>query len=432
MEMVEETESPRLYHLWCAISVVGAALGRRCYLPFMDDKILPNMFILLVGNAATRKSTAMNIGKRLLKECTDVQFAPDSTGGKHQGLVSAMLGEEGKEEDELEKALSEAGVDEMLSDTGLGNLPFGDARKKKLRIAPEDKHVLYATASEFNTFIGHNNIEFLEFLGKTYDGEEYKYQLRKEWITLENTLINLIGCTTPTNIATAMPPSAIGQGFTSRIILVYGDKKYKTLDRPPPFSPELRARLQNALRTIYFEFGGPFKETDGAYQYQKSVYYRPSEIVDSRFTYYSARRHTHFTKLGMILAAMRGSLLITEEDYTLADKILLQTEQLMPEALGEYGLSPVSMAKQRIVEFLRAVDEPVTSNVLWSMLGRDIKLNEFHSCLQDLIASEKIERVDIQVRGTRQTAYIPISPLAPETLELMDALQTSPGTGTVQ
>lgn len=429
MEMVENTESPRMYHVWCAISCVGAALGRRCFLPFGHSVIYPNEYVLLVGNAGTRKSTAMGVAKSILAEATDVRFSPDSTGGRHQGLVTAMRGPQDEEDDDLKKQ-----VDKLIDDfsaTDIGNITFGNPTKR-LNIAQEDKQVLYTTASEFNIFIGHNNIEFLEFLGKVYDGEPYDYQLKNEQISLAHPLMNLIGCTTSTNIATAMPPEAIGQGFMSRIILVYGDKKYKKVSRPTPFDQGLRSKLQSTLRQLYFQFSGPFRETQEALDYQDSIYDAPSELIDSRFTYYLTRRHTHMLKLAMILAAMKGSLIIGRDDYMLANSILLQTEQHMPDALGEYGTSPISIAKQKIVEYVRAVDMPVTSNMLWHMLSGHIKLHEFEECMRDLVGSGKIVRERARMNGSDQTVYIPATAYQPDTLELMDALSTSTGTGTVQ
>ena len=433
MTMVEDTEPPRLYHVWSALSIVGATLGRRCYLPFGYEDLYPNIYVLLVGNAATRKSTAMKIGKKLLASCTDVRFAPDSTAGKYQGLVTAMVtGEEKEEDTAMQAEIEKLFKDKVVGPEDLGMLHYGKAPKPMPVIDPVDKHVLYAAASEFNTFIGHGNLEFLEFLGKVYDGDDYEYQLRNTKDVLKDPLMSMIGCTTPTNIATAMPHEAIGQGFTSRIVFVYGAKKYKRVPRPAPFHQEFYSFLQRRLRQLYFDWHGAFNETREAYAYADAIYERASDLMDSRFAYYLQRRHTHFLKIGMILTAMRGKKDIELQDYQLADRLLIETEKFMPEALGEYGLSPISMAKQKIVEFVRTVDEPVSSNILWSMLGRDIRMNEFVACLQDLCAQDKIQLVTVTVRGQKQAAYIPKIAHGAEMLDLMDAVQTSTGTGTVQ
>ena len=91
MSMVEDTESPRLYHLWASVSAIACSLGRSVHFPMgVAGDIYPNHYILLVGDPAARKSTAMKVASRLLKDCTSVRFAPSDTGGQRQGLIRAM------------------------------------------------------------------------------------------------------------------------------------------------------------------------------------------------------------------------------------------------------------------------------------------------------------------------------------------------------
>ena len=65
----------------------------------------------------------------------------------------------------------------------------------------------------------------------------------------------------------------------------------------------------------------------------------------------------------------------------------------MPEALGEFGLSPVGAAKQKMVEFLQQTNEPISSKILWSYMSRDMKITDYKMALADLINSDKIEEV---------------------------------------
>src|SRR3546814_10218402 len=50
MAMVEDTESPRLFHLWSAITGAAAALGRRCFFQLGPITVYPK----------DRKSTRLN------------------------------------------------------------------------------------------------------------------------------------------------------------------------------------------------------------------------------------------------------------------------------------------------------------------------------------------------------------------------------------
>lgn len=127
-------------------------------------------------------------------------------------------------------------------------------------------------------------MELFEFLGKIYDGSPYTYQLKNTpKLTMDDPLLSLLGCTTPTNISEAMPSAAIGEGFTSRIIFVYGGKKYKSVRRPKAFDPTLEARIEKRLSHIHYKLAGKFTESDAARELADSLYDRDSKLIDGRF-----------------------------------------------------------------------------------------------------------------------------------------------------
>ena len=253
---VEETESPRIAHIWSALTSVAACLGRRVQLPCDIGDTYANMYTVLVGPPSIKKSTAMKIAAKLVKQSTDVRFAPDDTGGQRQGLAAAMQGTEIKEEMDFAQSF-----DSVASSAGLMQLGDGvqtnDGLEKLLNMAVDirDRHTMFATASELNSFIGHNNFDMLTFLIKVWDGDDFEYRLKTSEMILKEPLLTLIGCTTPTNIAEAMPQAAMGQGFMSRVILVHADKRYKRV-RKPKLNMELEPVLKRTFSTIFNTFNG--------------------------------------------------------------------------------------------------------------------------------------------------------------------------------
>jgi len=428
MQMVEATESPRVYHAWSALSGVGACLGRKMWFPWGSGKLFPNIYVLLVGSPAARKSTAMEIMQDMISECTTIKFAQDDCGGKRQGLIALMAGEEddpdiediGKQMESMLLSPDSIATIEVDMSTGEANRPT------------EDKHVIMVASTEFNNFIGHGNIEFLEFLARMYDGKRYKYQLKnkKEKLLMDEPLINLIGCTTPTNIAEAMPSAAIGQGFMSRSILVHGTKRHRELETLPEIPSHLMEEVKKRYSDIYFTMKGQFTRTKDAVDFSQYIYGRPLELNDGRFIYYASRRHTHFLKLAMIFAASRLSNEINLEDVQNSDALLLATEKTMPDALGEYGLNPISAAKQKIIDFIVHAKEPVTMNMLQQFMHRDLRLQELGQCVNDLINANKIQMVESRLLGTR--AFIPKMQVSNEMLNLMENAQNSPATEMMQ
>lgn len=389
LALVEDTESPRIFHIWGAVFSVASALGRRCWLPFGTFDIFANQYILLVGTPGTRKTTAANQAKKLLPR--SIRLAPSDTGGQRQGLVLAMQGDDTSHKEFLNGAELGARENTIASLTQLEEITNDPLEEEAIEIAEADKHHLAVVASEFSRFIGQNNLSMLDFLGERYDGEDYRYLTRQSNITLKNTLMNILACTTPTMLNNSMPPAAGGQGFLSRMILVYGTRKYKQVPRPMAPSVELVEKIKGRLSDAYHRLSGPFDETPDGRSYSESLYGYSIEISDSRFGYYAERRYTHLIKLAMCLAASRGDRLITKSDYEESHRILRATERGMPDALGEFGLNPLALLKQEILEQLRATQGPLTMEQIVAMFHRDARSREIAEVINDLLKMGQVK-----------------------------------------
>jgi len=409
LEYVEETETPRIMHVWAALTGVGACLGRRVQLPFGITDIYANMFVLLVGPPGVRKSTAINLMQKRLRHATKVRFAPEDTAGARQGLIIAL---ENKDEqaDEKEKAELEAAA---------ATLDLEKLNGYNITIDSRDAHVMFAVASEFSSFIGHNAIDMVTFLNKMWDGESYDYKIRTVRHLLHNPLLSVIGGTTPTNISTSLPASAIGHGFTSRVILVHANKKYKKVPRPPALDRTIEKSIDETLSYLSNTFDGDMKETKEAASIIDSLYDTEIKLNDPRFIYYVDRRQQHLLKLSVILAAARRSKSIERTDVEEANLILTYTETFMPDALGEYGLSPLSAAKQKMVEFIQHAKGPVTVNILWAVMQRDMKVVDFRNSLAELVNSNKI----LEVHTNQGEAYVYMDREDEETERVMKLIQ---------
>lgn len=365
---------------------LSSALGRRCFLPFGPMVIFPNHYILLVGTPASRKSTAANLMKRILKNSTGVRFAPQDTAGQRQGLVNAMLGNAEQAKEFLREVELGARDDSMLGLTlnDIAEITDDPESDEAQYISEADKHHISVISGEFSRFIGQNNLQMLDFLTTMWDGDDYEYQIKSGITELKNPLINLLGCTTPTSIANSMPPAAGGQGFLSRVILVYGARKYKSVPRPEAPPVELVDKVKSHLNDVYHEINGAFDETPDGRAYSEGLYEFPLEITDSRFGYYQERRYTHLIKLAMCLCAARGDRVICKDDYEEAHRILRATERGMPDALGEFGMNPLAALKQSILEFMRST-HVIPLEELRGHFHRDARSTEFMEVMNDLV-----------------------------------------------
>lgn len=387
LQYVHNTEPPILMHLWAAIGTAGACMGRHVWLHYNVSDLFANQYILLVGPPGTRKNTAIKYPVRLARNVTDIQFAPDDTAGQRQGLIAAMQEFDAVNEDDqddLAAAIMSADMD------ALANTTFS-------AVPAEDRRVLFAVATEFGSVIGQNNLDMTRFLLKMWDGEDYKYQLKSSFMVLNNPLLSILAGTTTSDLTSLLPQEAMGQGFMSRIILVHGAKKEKSVPRSH-VDRDQEPYLESVYRFLFNTLRGEMQESPEAADRLDHIYETKNVVLnDTRFIFYIERRHTHLVKLAMVLAATRFSNVIELQDIEQADAILTATEQHMPEALGEYGLSPLGTARQKLVEFIRSANQPVTDTVLWMVLQRDMKLSDYRLAIANLLNAKKIVEVDTRV-----------------------------------
>lgn len=407
LEFVEETESPRLFHIWCLLSCAAACIGRRANIPFGDGGIFPNMYVLLVGPPGVRKNTAINTPVKIVRSAVKLRFAPNDTGGQRQGLIKAFIGEkeELRADEEMQQAFDMADIE------ALGKINVGKMTS--------EHHQMFAVATEFESLIGTNARELCTFLQKMWDCEPYDYHLKNEQVTIEDPCFNILAGSNPTAIAESLPKTAIGQGLTSRCILVFGPEKYKDVDWPDSLEDDDRDIFRTIFKEIWSNIRGDFQITSEAKKKIIWLNHVDHGISDTRFIHYLHRRQAHLIKLCMNLAALECSMTIELNHVEDAQLILSHTEKDMPDALGEYGMSPLSFAKQRIVEFLRNQKIPVKSSLLYSIMERDIpRPADFYNSMSDLISAKKVMQVTIE----GEEAYLYKERADPKIAEVIDIL----------
>ena len=147
-QYVVDTEAPLVFHRWTVLSILGATLGRQYHFPFGHFRIFPNMYVMLIGNPGSRKSSAINMAKKLLGNTGYDTFGAQRTS-KEKFLID-LVGVE----DDNGKVIDNNAV--------LSNI-FGDGY-----VSGEPKEV-YICADEFNEFVGSSNLEFLSLLGSLWD-----------------------------------------------------------------------------------------------------------------------------------------------------------------------------------------------------------------------------------------------------------------------
>jgi hypothetical protein len=360
-------EAPAKFHFWSGVSAIAGALQGKCWIDMGKWKWKPNFYIIFVAPPGIiGKSTTSSISISLLRGVDGVFFGPDST--TWQSLLDVFV---------------ESAIDYPM--------PNGD-------LYPMASITL--SISELGVFLDPQNREQMDMLVHMWDGADAPLRRRTRADGekfIRNPWLNLIGCTTPAWIAEYFPEYAIGGGFTSRAILLFGDHKrnltaYPRRAKDAHTIEKMKETLLDDLKTMS-RLSGEFALTESAFKWGEEWYEQhwmniPDHLRDARMGGYVARKQTHIHKLAMILSvARRDDLTITETELSHAENVLTSLESDLPRIFSNIGDSREAKVTQFVLQQLGRYS-PIKRSELWRRLYTNMSLQDFDTALSSLIQAE--------------------------------------------
>ncbi len=366
---LNESEAPANYHRWSCVSMLGALLGRQIWFPFGSGKLYPNQYLMLMGPPATKKGTAINIAKDIMRSAGYSRFSADRTS--KEAFIRSMKQIDGMEED-------------------LELLTFD---------APAESYIV---AGEFVDFIGQGDIGFLMTLTNLWDNlPEYEHdKITGRKITVNKPTVNMLSGSTATTFSIAFPPEALGTGTLSRLLLIHGEPSGHRIAWPPELDPLQKEMLVVHLKDVKALISGEVTMTKAARELGKEIYAHRIPVPDERFNHYMERRHVHMIKLAMNMAASELRTVIDVEDLIRGNTMLAMAEHNMPKALGTFGASRYSDATNKILDYIyskakRSI-KPCNVNELWKVIANELNgMKELQDILVNLKNAEKIQTQNI-------------------------------------
>ena len=344
------------------------------YINFGGTKIYPNLYIMIIGNAGSRKSTAIKHGLGLLRDC------------KYSNLAATATSREQFFED----------FGNQVPQDVYDSFNMGLITNKEL-----DEYSCNYTviADEFNDFAGVNNVGMYTSLANLWDYRgmfDYRPKHGKK-VSIINPVLNILSGNTADGFANAFPAQTINQGLPSRTILINSLGRRRKIYWPEAPDLQLRARVIAKLQEVQ-KLKGEIVISPGAKQLLKDIYENWKPIQDSRFVTYGSRRYQQLLKLAIIIAASYNTLLVTKEIIVEANSILTFAEKLMPDALGEFGLNKFSVPTARILDSIKyCPDGIMTIEEIYASVSSDVK--DYKEC-QDLIMNlYKAKKVQVTKEG---------------------------------
>lgn len=318
-EYTAENEAPEHFHLWVALGMIAGASRRNVYLQMQHYDVLSNLFVILVAPAGTaRKTTALKIGRNLLKDVPGVHFTTKSSS------PAALI-----------KQFSE--------------------------LPEKDQQSITCISYELGTFFSTNTADMVDLATDLYDGNPDwdKQTISRGMEKITRPWFNFLSGTTPQWLGDYLTATAVEGGFVSRSLFIYADKRKLSNPRPAP-NPrltELRRLLVNDLTHIS-TINGEFSLDEEAGEFYDAWYLDPKrfpQFPDARVSGYYERKHIHVLKVAMCLSmAERDERVITKTDVETALSLLESIEPGYHKSFSAVGKNLHATDMERILAQIAA------------------------------------------------------------------------------
>lgn len=361
----EDSEPPQLFKEWCAVSVIAAALQRKCKLEWGTTVFYPNLYIVLTAPAGkARKGTAMAPARKFIDR------------------IGIPLAAEAVTREALIRTLKES---ESVVSTENGIIVHSS---------------LTVFSPELTVFLGYNNTQLMSDLTDWFDcSEKWVYRTKTAGTDdISGVFINLLGATTPDLIRSTLPLDAIGGGLTSRMIFVFEEKKGKIV--PFPFvsdeTKQLETKLYYDIECInmlsgQFKFTRDFLSSWGDWYTAQEGINPFGNNYNKAFDGYIERRPTQVLKLSMVMNASRSNeMVLDRQDLLRAIDLLERTEKKMPRAFGGIGLSQNAQLTYAISELVSRAPNGVTMTEIMRAHTFNGTTAEISDALEILVQSKMI------------------------------------------
>lgn len=287
----------------------------------------PNLYIFIVGHPGVGKSRTISVARQLAMTLSEFHIAPISM------TFAACV-----------DALSRA--------------------KRNWKVAgelePLSFNTMYVCADELGAFMHKYDNEMMSGLTAFYDTTPYQQERRGNElrIKIDSPQLNMITGCTPQALSEFLPDKAFGQGFMSRVILVFSDERIIGDDfaiRPESKLDDLEHDLK-IINNLYGQFHVTPEYVECINNWRALG--EPPVPDHPKLTHYITRRRVHLYKLSMVSSVDRGNTLaLTKQDFNNAMNWLVEAEASMPEIFKAGATNIDGQAMDEIQHFVIAADK---------------------------------------------------------------------------
>jgi hypothetical protein len=375
-------KTPTKYQVWSALWLLSSLIKREARLEWGPLTFFFNLFVFLVGPPAIGKTTAIDwADENLLKKDFALRFEDRLLAEKKMPKIIHSKG-------------TAEGIFQFLMEEG-----------KSVEVTP-GRFVKYKASNvailtgELATFLGRQqyNVGLIERLTRLYDCASVDDEVTKgKGIqTVNEPYVTLLGGITPDGMAQSIPEASFGDGFLSRVIVVYQDEITRSYPYPrvvvgSPTRVELQERLAwiaaNAQGTYAFSSEAGAAYVDWYKRWTKSMN-DDSGLMRRAYSRYDI----HAIKVAALIRASRykAGTTIELQDWEDARRILDATFDESSKATEDVGADPVQKTMNLMESYGRKRGGIERKKFLQCYSGQGLKASILNEALTEFVQAGRL------------------------------------------
>ena len=363
---VGTSEVPDEYHLWAVLSTIAAAVGDRVwYKKFADTKLIPNLYVLLLGPSGTGKGTAIDISTKFVKDLSRVNA--------YRGKATAPY-----------------------------LIDYLSAIKKKQngKVVLEDAK-LYLVTPELSMSVGSGPFadQFVKLMTELFTGGDYLFQegtRTRGGVDFKNPVINWIGGTTKEWLMQSVTRDAVEGGFFARVVAVNAEYDPNVrITRPvyPDDRDEVAVEIARRIKELTF-ITGEITMNGLAMKVDEQWYTGRQAPSDEAMLPTWKRQHDLVLKLAMVMSLADDVDLIVKADHVKRAQMLVREvskslPQLIEYASATREMEGIALVRRTIKRF-----GTIPRYMLMQKVGsRGLTRDRLDAIIETLIQSREVLRM---------------------------------------
>jgi len=357
-------EANRNYHMWTALAVLSTLVSRKVWIDLGYFKVYPNLYLVLLGPAGNKKTTAMSLGKKMVLRLDETLVSADCQSA--QDTVK------------------------MLADTGLKILKTKDGLYEYSPIT--------VFATELSQFVEIDPARMIDLWVTIYDCDPYtKKTLRHGGQTIINPFFTILGCTVPDWITRHLKSDIITSGFARRCIFVLEDYSERRVPFPL-ITPEMKFAYDSCIKrgAELMRLYGCFSWDPAAKAHYEKWYMTREIKTDPDIGSFDRTKYIQILKVAMLLGvAQSDDLVMTIELFELARSMIDAIIVNLPAVFRAVGRNQLADVSSKMISMLTASGGFMRYNDVMTALWKDANSGELYQVLSHLTSIGQIRRVAI-------------------------------------